>query len=203
MKEKTMNASLQLILDIAERLILEKGCRSTTLQDIAEQGGLTKGAIYHYVKSKDELFALILENGLQQTNQRFLDSVADASTQAAGQSNPFATVSQGLYNLAGGKSAANLIFIYLLSQKDNPAVSNILNRYYETTIAITKRWIAIGKQHKAIPEHINEEKTARMLAIFKNGLLIQNTLAAESGGIPDRDLYEFLLNALGAKDTSS
>ncbi|NOU93724.1 TetR family transcriptional regulator [Paenibacillus sp. LMG 31456] len=203
MKEKSMNPSLQLILDIAEKLILEKGCRNTTLQEIAVQGGLTKGAIYHYVKSKDELFALILEAGQQQANQRFIDSVSDTASQKTGPLGPFESLSRSLHNLAGRENAANLIFIYLLSQKDSPAVTDILNRYYEASIQMTKRWIEVGKQHKAIPEYINEENAARMFAVFKNGLQIQNVLAPESGKIPDRDLYQFLLNALGVKDTSS
>ncbi|UUZ86481.1 TetR/AcrR family transcriptional regulator [Paenibacillus sp. P26] len=48
------------------------------MQDIADEAGLTKGAIYHYVKSKDELFAMILEAGMEQTNRRFFESVSGA-----------------------------------------------------------------------------------------------------------------------------
>ncbi|TDG00603.1 TetR/AcrR family transcriptional regulator [Paenibacillus piri] len=202
MKEKSINPSLQLILDIAERLIVEKGCRNTTLQDIADQGGLTKGAIYHYVKSKDELFALILEAGLQQANRLFLESVSDAAAHKTGPAGPFEALSVRLQNMAGGSSAANLIFIYLLSQKDNPAVTNMLNRYYETSIQMTKKWIEVGKRHNVIPGYINEEKAARMFAILRNGLQIQNILTPDSGTVSDRELYEFLMNALGVKDAS-
>ena len=44
------------ILDAAQRLFLEKGYDQTTIQDIVDQlGGLTKGAVYHHFKSKEEI----------------------------------------------------------------------------------------------------------------------------------------------------
>lgn len=44
------------ILDAAQRLFLEKGYDNTTIQDIVEElGGLTKGAVYHHFKSKEEI----------------------------------------------------------------------------------------------------------------------------------------------------
>ncbi len=44
------------ILDAAQRLFLEKGYDNTTIQDIVDElGGLTKGAVYHHFKSKEEI----------------------------------------------------------------------------------------------------------------------------------------------------
>lgn len=51
------------LLDETERLIKEKGCQKTTLKDIMERTGLTKGGIYHYVESKNELFAQLMSRG--------------------------------------------------------------------------------------------------------------------------------------------
>lgn len=50
----------QLILDTAERLFVEKGYESTSIQNIIDElGGLTKGAIYHHFKSKEEILLAI------------------------------------------------------------------------------------------------------------------------------------------------
>jgi AcrR family transcriptional regulator len=46
------NPSFQLLLTSTEQLIQEKGCKNTTLKDIIEQTGLSKGAIYHYVTAR-------------------------------------------------------------------------------------------------------------------------------------------------------
>lgn len=50
--EETVNK----ILDAAQRLFAEKGYEKTTIQDIVDAlDGLTKGAVYHHFKSKDEI----------------------------------------------------------------------------------------------------------------------------------------------------
>jgi len=52
----------QKILDAAIQLFSRKGFRSTSLSDLAQATGLTKGALYHHFKSKDALFYAVLEN---------------------------------------------------------------------------------------------------------------------------------------------
>lgn len=49
------------ILATAARLFGEKGYESTTLEDVAEQVGLTKAGLYNYVSSKEQLAVLLLE----------------------------------------------------------------------------------------------------------------------------------------------
>src|SRR5215468_10863238 len=49
------------ILDAAERIFEKRGVSRTSLQDIAEAAGVTRGAIYWHFKGKDELFAAMME----------------------------------------------------------------------------------------------------------------------------------------------
>jgi AcrR family transcriptional regulator len=49
----------QRIIDTAADLFHKKGYQSTTLQDVSEALGVTKAALYHYVKSKDDLLWII------------------------------------------------------------------------------------------------------------------------------------------------
>ncbi len=50
------------ILDASLKLFLQKGYDRTTVHDIVEQlGGLTKGAIYHHFKSKEDIFIAIAD----------------------------------------------------------------------------------------------------------------------------------------------
>ena len=48
------------IKENAARLFAERGVAGTTLQDIADATGLTRQAVYHYVASKDDLFAQLV-----------------------------------------------------------------------------------------------------------------------------------------------
>jgi AcrR family transcriptional regulator len=47
------------ILDIALSLFVQKGYHQTSMQDIADTAGLTKGGLYYYVKSKDDVLFLL------------------------------------------------------------------------------------------------------------------------------------------------
>lgn len=52
----------QLILDVSTKLFWEKGYEQTSLQDILDgMGGLTKGAIYHHFRSKEEILIAVVE----------------------------------------------------------------------------------------------------------------------------------------------
>ena len=54
-----------LIIAAAEDQLGETGIAGTTLERVGERVGLSKGALYYYVDSRDELLALILDDGLQ------------------------------------------------------------------------------------------------------------------------------------------
>lgn len=55
-RNKYPEVTVEKILDAAQRLFLEKGYDNTTIQDIVDQlGGLSKGAVYHHFKSKEEI----------------------------------------------------------------------------------------------------------------------------------------------------
>jgi AcrR family transcriptional regulator len=50
------------LLDSALHCFAEKGYAATTIDDIVRSAGVSKGAIYNYFKSKEEIFLQILEN---------------------------------------------------------------------------------------------------------------------------------------------
>lgn len=61
-RNKYPEETVEKILTVAMRLFLEKGYEHTTIQDIVDQlGGLTKGAVYHHFKSKEEIMDAITE----------------------------------------------------------------------------------------------------------------------------------------------
>lgn len=55
-RNKYPEVTVERILDVSQRLFLEKGYENTTIQNIVDElGGLTKGAVYHHFKSKEEI----------------------------------------------------------------------------------------------------------------------------------------------------
>lgn len=55
-RNKYPELTVEKILEVSQKLFLEKGYEQTTIQDIVDHlGGLTKGAVYHHFKSKEEI----------------------------------------------------------------------------------------------------------------------------------------------------
>ena len=69
-RNKHPEETVNLILDVALALFFEKGYDNTSIQDIIDGlGGLTKGAVYHHFKSKED----ILSAALDRDNQALFD----------------------------------------------------------------------------------------------------------------------------------
>ncbi len=82
-------------MDTAAKIFLEKGYDSTSIQDIVNALGMSKGAIYHHFKSKEELYTGVIndyyargewfeniindptKNGLQKLKAMFCHEISD------------------------------------------------------------------------------------------------------------------------------
>ncbi len=60
-RNKFSEETIKLILEVAAKLFAKKGYDSTSIQDILEETKLSKGAIYHHFKSKEDIFITICD----------------------------------------------------------------------------------------------------------------------------------------------
>ena len=67
------------ILDTAERLFIEKGYDRASLQEIIQETGLSKGAIYHHFASKEEILYAVCDR-IGRRNGEVLSKVRDDGT---------------------------------------------------------------------------------------------------------------------------
>ena len=76
-RNKHPEETVNLILDVAFRQFMEKGYEHTSIQDIIDHlGGLSKGAIYHHFKSKEDILVAVTERMTQESN-RMLARIRD------------------------------------------------------------------------------------------------------------------------------
>ena len=69
--EETVNK----IIEVSMQLFLEKGYEHTSIQDIVNNlGGLSKGAIYHHFKSKEDILDGVMDK-LYQNNENELEHI--------------------------------------------------------------------------------------------------------------------------------
>ena len=76
-RNKHPEETVNLILDVAFLLFMEKGYEHTSIQDIIDHlGGLSKGAIYHHFKSKEDILVAVT-NKITEESNKMLDEVRD------------------------------------------------------------------------------------------------------------------------------
>ena len=103
------------LLDRASELFAERGYDATSLQDIAQAMGMSRQALYHYVKSKDDVLAMLVEGQLEVTVRTMRTIVADAELTAVGKVRAI-TVAQAAH--IGG--APNRFRLLILSEASLP-----------------------------------------------------------------------------------
>lgn len=64
-KKYNSQATIEKILSVSTKLFLEKGFDKTSMKDIAETAGISKGAIYHHFQSKEEIINAVTEKHTQ------------------------------------------------------------------------------------------------------------------------------------------
>jgi AcrR family transcriptional regulator len=67
---KKSEASRRQVLDAAIAMLAERGLAATSIQDIADAAGLSKGAVHYHFESKDELLHCVLERCCESIEER-------------------------------------------------------------------------------------------------------------------------------------
>lgn len=189
------NTSFQHILKTTESLVLEKGCKSTTLKDIIDNSGLSKGAIYHYVSSKNELYGLILQSKIERINESFNEQIKLA-LDSRDTSGPFHLISKFFYENQKSGDVGNLIFIYLLSQ-DDIKVKSILANIYSLSVNVGEKWIKSGQENGVIPKELDSEKFTDLLMTFSYGLRVKQIISPkDTKQLNLQDINKLIMKAL-------
>lgn len=79
-RNKYPEETVKRILDVAEELFMTRGYERTTMADIVDGlGGLTKGAVYHHFKSKEDIFEAVFERANRPVIERIEHIMGDRS----------------------------------------------------------------------------------------------------------------------------
>ena len=70
-KEREKEHRKEEIIDAAQKVFFEKGLLSSTMDDIAEAAELSKGTLYIYYKSKEDLYLAVMMRGTRRLYEMF------------------------------------------------------------------------------------------------------------------------------------
>ncbi|TSB47577.1 TetR/AcrR family transcriptional regulator [Alkalicoccobacillus porphyridii] len=181
------------ILKQTESLIKEYGCAHTTLKMIMEKADVSKGAIYHYVKSKDELFGLMLQKNIADIDKSFWEILNEECVDL---SKPLKIIAEGLTYFLNKEDVSNPIFIYLLSKKENPSVQKVLDEFYQFSEKQASSWIQAGQEGGVIDSTIDADHTASSFLTYSYGLRITQLLSPERIPALIEEFYSLMFERL-------
>lgn len=165
--------SKEYIVELALKVIGEKGLEKATLREIAKEGGVSTGAIYHYFKNKEELLYEVMDSRLKVSSMVASDkNLKDKSKEEI--------IDQIMISIMErfDKTAENKIQFYLLKEaiKGDKYLKNGFESKYES-------WTNQIKKVLKYLYDVKDEKKLDAMAIFLlaaiDGLIMRHTLNDE------------------------
>ena len=123
----------QELLSAALALFVEKGFAATRLDDVAARAGVSKGTVYLYFSSKEELFKAVIREGI-------IPALAEGESLVAGYSGDAAGLLReillGWWRTVGGTPLAGIPKLMISEAGNFPETASY---YYETVILRGRR----------------------------------------------------------------
>ena len=175
------------ILDGANKVFAEKGYHEATMDDIAKRLGVSKGAIYLYFSSKEDLFEAMVKTAPQAFKEILYSSFG-------GEANPIQSATQ-FFDKMLKLSASNpgLSFEILSEASRNPSLKRILKQNHEEYERVLTGFLAEGRKRKIVGDNLDIRPLANALIALWNGL---ETLLVS--GLPIDEARQAWLEALKA-----
>ncbi|WP_217593783.1 TetR/AcrR family transcriptional regulator [Cohnella sp. GbtcB17] len=181
------------LLEAAKALIAEKGCQAITMQDIMSRSGMSKGAIFHYVKSKNEIFVWVLQERLEETNASFMNEVEQGRRTF---DEPMRTIGDSIVAYENPQDVTNKVLLYLLGKEDDPMVAEALRQYYERSVQLSQTWIETGQRYGVIPATVDADKAGDLFTLMTLGLRIRSSIPQAQTSFKGEDLTAFIRDIL-------
>ncbi len=160
-----------LILDAAESVFFARGMRQATMDDVAEEAELSKGTLYLYFQSKEELYLGITCRALELLKEMFQEAIARHTTGIE----KIRTIGETYYQYSRKyASYFHVIQQYELSQLDKSLTGEMLKRCHQAgseVMRVVADAVATGINDGTIRQDLHPVKTAYLLQGLSNGII--------------------------------
>jgi AcrR family transcriptional regulator len=158
------------ILKAAREAFAENGWDQTSMDDIAQKLGASRGGLYLYFRNKEEIFSAITKEWQEQLDELLRSSFSNREL-VDGADILFETVSFSHY--------LPINFDFIAQATHNPLLGQLLKTYYEAHVATIADFIEEQRAKGRIRPEIEARSVAiRIFALF-NGLMINVLLGVD------------------------
>ncbi len=152
------------ILEAANKVFAEKGYHEATMDDIAKRLGVSKGAIYLYFPSKEDLFEAMCKTAPQAFKEILYSSFST-------ETDPVRSATQ-FFDKMLKLSASNpgLSFEILSEASRNPTLKRILKQNHTEYEEVLTGFLAEGRKRSFVGNNLDIRPLANALIALWNGL---------------------------------
>jgi AcrR family transcriptional regulator len=180
--EETRNT----ILEVALGLFSQHGYDATSVDQICQGAGVSKGAFYHHFSTKQDLFLALMEAWLASVEGSFTGS-GEMGEDVPQMLKQMAAMSGSLFNALEGGFPILLEFWTQASR--HPVIWKKAVAPYQRYLEYFTGLIQTGVDQGAFASAIDPEAAARLLTAAVMGLLLQATFDPDSADWEDVTLF--------------
>ncbi len=202
-KKAQREASVEGLLAAALRLFVSRGYRHTTVEDIADAAGLTKGAVYFYFRNKEALLDALLDRVEAVVVGEMERRVAAAGP---GGAEKLVAFMHGQARL-GVERADDVLLLILMSLEFSGSAGPIQARIraiYAKMLKAIEAAIALGKRQGQFRTDLRSREQAAVVMALHDGTFLEwyRRRDALDGAELVRTLRHAMLTGLSAPEKS-
>ena len=153
-KEREKEARKEEIISAAEKVFFQKGLVAATMDEIAELAELSKGTIYLYYKSKEDLYLAVSIRGLEVMHDLFQKALSNGQTTVQ----QIANLGEAYYEFFKSNRNYFRMFIFFENPRLQTQVSEEMKeqcsvaerRVWDLVVKLIQRGIDEGMLHKGL-----------------------------------------------------
>ena len=160
------------LLDAAERLFRRHGVGHTSLAEVADAAGLTRGAVYWHFKDKSDLFQAMVARAEMPQERNLQEMCAAAGTDPLGALRQ-ATI-RALTQFANDRRARDVFEVVFLRCEYTAELAPVQRRQYASRLdcyAQIERAMRLAVRQGQLPPHVSPRLAARGLYAYVGGLI--------------------------------
>lgn len=159
------------IVDAAIQVFAEKGFHKAKMTDIAKKLGVSKGTIYQYFKSKEDLFEAVVQIPLEKVREEPIAELLDSGNLLDITSNTFYDKlwSMPLF-FSEPTWPTSLMFEITSEASRNPSLANSLHAMYDEALTGLTQYFEDQKEKGVIRPEVNTHHLAMGLIALQDGL---------------------------------
>jgi AcrR family transcriptional regulator len=198
-KNNQTEKTTERIVNQAMKLFLEKGYHGTSIDDITQAAGLTKGALYWHFKSKEDLLKTIVKEFKKRSLEGMIHEVEGIK---GGGLDKF--VKMFRYNAAFAYFNRELCVSFTTLAAElvgahhgiEPKIRQIYKKYQK----FLSKLILQGQREKIFKKDLDHEVTALIIIAFHDGVLLQWSMNRDrvNGEVYAKTFQEIVLQGLMA-----